>query len=182
MYERLLKQTERYLEGRKEVLVSVKQVWDVMVKEGRANNFSVPSLMADFECLLEGDKRFEFVAEKGFHGKIPLDIDVFLEHEELGKLGFSDNQKVKLRRIPLPFTEDEETVDALDGAISMEELDEELSDQALFEHDVSASTGARPAEKKKSKGKNRRAPLKNVSARVSEKIGKGASSAKKRKK
>jgi hypothetical protein len=64
MYERLLKQTERYLGNRKEIVVPVKQVWDAMVKEGKAGNFAVPPLMADFECLLEGDKRFEFVNEK----------------------------------------------------------------------------------------------------------------------
>lgn len=63
MYERLLKQTERYLGSQKDVLVPVKQVWNAMVKEGKLNNFVVPSLMADFECLLEGDKRFEFVTD-----------------------------------------------------------------------------------------------------------------------
>ena len=68
MYERLLKQTERYLGNQEEIVVPVQAVWSAMVKEGKANNFAVPSLMADFECLLEGDKRFEFVSEKKFPG------------------------------------------------------------------------------------------------------------------
>ena len=127
MYERLLKQTERYLGNRKEIVVPVKQVWDAMVKEGKANNFTVPSLMADFECLLEGDKRFEFVNEKKPSARLDPYSDDFLEHDEMEKLGFSDNQKMKLRRIPLPVSDDDvESVDALDAAISMEELGDEF--------------------------------------------------------
>ena len=159
MYERLLKQTERYLGNRKEIVVPVKQVWDAMVKDGKANNFAVPSLMADFECLLEGDKRFEFVNEKKASPRLDPYSDDFLEHDQMEKLGFSDNQKVKLRRIPLtPVDDDEESVDALDAAISMEELGEELEDSTLF--DIGSASATRgtsnthrtsPVEKKLAK-------------------------------
>ncbi|MGA9405505.1 MAG: hypothetical protein WBW71_00100 [Bacteroidota bacterium] len=139
MYERLLKQTERYLGNQEEIVVPVHQVWSAMVKEGKANNFAVPSLMADFECLLEGDKRFEFVSEKKLPGSRDPYSDDFLESDELEKLGFSENQKVKLRRIPLPSVNDDETVDALDAAISMEELGEELEDSALYDSGPASS-------------------------------------------
>ena len=102
MYERLLKETERYLEHRKEIVVPVKQVWDAMIKQGRSSSFTVPTGMADFECLLEGDRRFEFVIEKNVVGAKSADGNDSFEHEEMEKLGFSDNQKVKLRRTPLP--------------------------------------------------------------------------------
>jgi hypothetical protein len=141
MYERLLKQTERYLGNRKEIVVPVKQVWDAMVKEGKAGNFAVPPLMADFECLLEGDKRFEFVNEKKASTRLDPYSDDFLEHDQMEKLGFSDNQKMKLRRIPLPASDDDaESVDALDAAISMEELGEEIEDSSLFDNGSASAT------------------------------------------
>ena len=141
MYERLLKQTERYLGNRKEIVVPVKQVWDAMVKEGKVNNFAVPSLMVDFECLLEGDRRFEFVKEKKSSETLDPYSDDFLEHDEMEKLGFSDNQNVKLRRISLKSADDdEESVDALDAAVSMEELGEELEDSALFDSGSASAT------------------------------------------
>ena len=134
MYERLLKQTERYLGSRREVVVSVRQVWNAMVKEGKANKFAVPSLMADFECLLEGDKRFEFANDEGSPARPVPSLEDLLEHDEMEKLGFSGDQKVKLRRIRLPAEDDDpESVDALDAAVSIEELDEELSDSSLYD-------------------------------------------------
>jgi hypothetical protein len=190
MYERLLKQTERYLESRKEIVVPVKLVWDAMVKEGRTNNFVVPSLMADFECLLEGDKRFEFVVEKGSRRSSDPDSDDVFEHEEMEKLGFSDYQKVKLRRIPLPsLDDDKENIDALDVAVSMEDLNEELEDSSLFDSG-SASATRRPsaphlsasrAEKKKAANSVSGSSQKK-SGKPAKKPSKGKSSAKKRKK
>ena len=140
MYERLLKETERYLERRPEIVVPVKRVWDTMVKEGKANNFPVPSLMADFECLLEGDRRFEFMAEKKRGRDLGDEFDDSLEREDLEKLGFADGQLVKLRRIRIAVAEDEEIVDALDAAISLNDLDEELASPALFDQSEVAAT------------------------------------------
>jgi hypothetical protein len=116
-----------------------------MVKEGRTSSFAVPSLMADFECLLEGDKRFEFVTEKKVPGALKAGEDDFFEHEELEKLGFSDDQKVKLRRIPFSSADDEEAGDALDGAVSLEDLDKELTDASLF--DMGPATATRGSSK-----------------------------------
>jgi hypothetical protein len=132
MYERLLKETERYLEHRKEIVVPVKKVWDAMIKQGKSSSFTVPTLMADFECLLEGDRRFEFVIEKDAVGAMRAGGNDFFEHEEMEKLGFSDDQRVKLRRMPLRSAEDEEG-DPLDTAISLEDLDAELADTSLLD-------------------------------------------------
>ncbi len=172
MYERLLKQTERYLGNRKEIVVPVKQVWDAMVKEGETNKFSVPSLLADFECLLEGDKRFEFVSDKKTSARLDPYSDDFLEHDEMETLGFSDNQKVKLRRIPLaPVDDEEEGIDALDAAISMEELGEELEDSALF-YSGSASATRGTANMQSVSKTEKKKPAKIVSGRSKSKSGK----------
>ncbi len=180
MYERLLKQTERYLGNRKEIVVPVKQVWDAMVKEGKVNNFAVPSLMADFECLLEGDKRFEFVNEKKSFARLDPYSDDFLEHDEMEKLGFSDNQKMKLRRIPLPASDDDaESVDALDAAISMEELGEELEDSALFDTGAASVTRGTPSTHPASHIEKKLA--KKISGRPEKKSGKPPTKLSKRK-
>ncbi len=186
MYERLLKQTERYLGNRKEIVVPVKQVWDAMVKEGKVNNFAVPSLLADFECLLEGDRRFEFVKEKKSSATLDPYSDDFLEHDEMEKLGFSDNQNVKLRRISLKSVDDdEESVDALDAAISMEELGEELENSALFDS-ASATRGTSSTHQtsysEKKLVKEILGGPKKKSGKPLAKLSKRKSSAKKRKK
>lgn len=188
MYERLLKQTERYLGNRKEIVVPVKQVWDAMVKEGKVNNFAVPSLMADFECLLEGDRRFEFVKEKKTSASNDPSSDEFLEHDEMEMLGFSDNQNVKLRRISLKSVDDdEESADALDAAISMEELGEELEDSALFDSASASATRGTSSTPQTSYSEKKLVKeilggLKKKSGKPLAKLSKRKSSAKKRKK
>lgn len=189
MYERLLKETERYLEHRKDIVVPVKQVWDAMIKQGKSSSFTVPTLMADFECLLEGDKRFEFVIEKNAVGAMSADGNNFLEHEEMENLGFSDDQRVKLRRIPLPTAEDEEG-DPLDSAISFEELDRELADTSLLDGGPAPTTRSTlksaakipRSEKGKSSSKTPRSQKKKVAAGGAKKTVEKKSSSKKRKK
>jgi hypothetical protein len=146
MYERLLKQTERYLENRNEIAVPVKQLWDAMVKEGAKHNFTVPSLMSDFECLLEGDHRFEFVAERAPRAGRNPDIEELLEHEELEKLGFLNSQNVRLRRSSLlPFDDEDEHHDALDAAVSFEDLGENFPDSSLLDTESAPKVQKRPA-------------------------------------
>ncbi|MGA7160687.1 MAG: hypothetical protein WBZ48_06775 [Bacteroidota bacterium] len=189
MYERLLKQTERYLGNRKEIVVPVNQVWSAMVKEGKTNNFEVPSLMADFECLLEGDKRFEFISEKSSSkGRDPYADDYF-EDEETEKLGFSENQKVKLRRIPFPSVgSNVESIDALDAAISMEELGEEFGDSALYESGSASPIRGIPSNQKPSVAEKKKAAIaitrknQKTSGKAAKKMSKRKFSAKNRKK
>jgi len=152
MYEQLLKHTERYLREKTGTGVSVKQLWEAMVKEGAKKKFTVPSLMADFECLLEGDARFDFVAEEGRHsGKSP-DIEELLEHDELEKLGFLTTHKVRLKRGPSsPFDMEEQSEDALDSAVSLEDLGDNFSDSALIDSEPSLPP-RHPAGKTKAVG------------------------------
>ncbi len=108
MYERLLSETQRYLERHKDDLIAVKTLWKFITAEGKRSNFAVPSL-TDFACLLDGDKRFEFVAliDGVEMNESELDEDL-LEHEELGKLGFKEQQHVRLRKQKLEDDEDSE--------------------------------------------------------------------------
>jgi hypothetical protein len=188
MYERLLKQTERYLGSRAEVVVPIKQVWDAMVKEGKSGNFAVPSLMADFECLLEGDRRFEFVSDRRSSGNFDPSLEDFLEHDEMEKLGFSGDQKVKLRRVRLPAEDDDpQSVDALDAAVSMEELDEELSESSLYDSgSVSAAQEVseilRVSRSKMNGAKKKPVSPRQKSVKSGKKSAKGKSSSKSRKK
>ncbi len=184
MYERLLKQTERYLGSQKDVLVPVKQVWNAMVKEGKLNNFVVPSLMADFECLLEGDKRFEFVTDSKASARLDPYADDFLEHDELEKLGFSGDQKLKLRRVPLPSADDDmESVDALDAAVSFEELGEDFTDSGFFDGGAaSALRGSPKAPSSDSSGKSAAAQGPKKSSKPPKKASKRSASSKNRKK
>ncbi len=147
MYERLLKQTERYLENRNQTAVPVKQLWDAMVKEGAKHDFAVPALLADFECLLEGDHRFEFVAVGMPRGGQNRDIEELLEHEELEKLGFLSAQNVRLRRSSLATFDDdeEESHDALDAAVSFEDLGENFPDTSLLDAEPNPGGQKRPA-------------------------------------
>ena len=190
MYERLLKETERYLEHRREIIVPVKQVWDAMVKQGKSGSFTVPSLMADFECLLEGDRRFELVTEKNVAAAISAGGNDLFEHEEMEKLGFTDDQRVKLRRIPLPRSDDDEEGDPLDSAISFEDLDTELTDTSLLDGGPGPLTRSgskspvripRP-EKGKLSFKTPRGQKKKMAAGGSKKMVSKKSSPKKRKK
>jgi len=189
MYERLLKQTERYLGNRKEIVVPVNQVWSAMVKEGKANNFEVPSLMADFECLLEGDKRFEFISEKTLPGSRDPYADDFFEDDETEKLGFSENQKVKLRRIPFSSVDrNDESVDALDAAVSMEDLSEELGDSALYDSGSASAIRGTSSTQLSSKTEKKKAAIaitgkpQKTSGKPAKKLLKRKVSAKNRKK
>ncbi|HTX17068.1 MAG TPA: hypothetical protein VMG34_00285 [Bacteroidota bacterium] len=140
MYEQLLKQTERFLESKADPGVPVKQLWDAMVKEGAKKGFAVPSLMADYECLLEGDARFEFVAEHGRHSGNTPGIEELLEHDELEKLGFLTTQRVRLRRAASSlFGPEGKSEDALDLAVSLEDLGDNYPDSALLDSEPAPS-------------------------------------------
>jgi hypothetical protein len=133
MYERLLSETQHYLERNKDDLIHVKVLWKFISAEGKKSNFAVPSL-TDFSCLLDGDKRFEFVARARSTAASKGDLDQdLLEHEELGKLGFKEDQYVRLRKMRL---DDDEEIDdeeeakfiPLDDDIVLEENQDEFED------------------------------------------------------
>lgn len=110
MYERLLNETEKYLEKRKERGLPVLELWDAMVEASESQNFEMPETIGDFECLIEADKRFIFSTGVAEEKEPEEDIDVgeeegeyevgedFFEVEEMEKIGFNENQLVSLKK------------------------------------------------------------------------------------
>ncbi len=109
MYERLLNETEKYLEKGRDKDHSILALWDAMVEASEEIKFEMPETIGDFECLIEADKRFIF--STGTMDEEPDDdIDIgeeegeyevgedFFEVEEMEKIGFNQNQIVKLRK------------------------------------------------------------------------------------
>lgn len=126
MYERCLLEAERILAADKDIIVPVKKVWNLVVREGRSQNFEVPAL-ADFTALLEAHPTFEFMAA---HNGVLDDMDqerpeeLSAEEEDLERMGFYAGDRVKLKRITLTpetlggilRTKVDRTVDALSKA------------------------------------------------------------------
>lgn len=109
MYERLLNESEKYLEKRKEKEISVLELWDAMVDLCEEDSFDMPDTIGDFEYLIEADERFIFKSSK-INEEPDDDIDLgeeegdyevgedFFEVEEIEKLGFNQNQTVSLKK------------------------------------------------------------------------------------
>jgi hypothetical protein len=109
MYERLLSESEKFLEKQNEKAVSILELWDAMVDASETHKFEMPETIGDFECLIEADKRFVF--NTGTMDEEPEDdIDIgeeegeyevgeeFFEVEEIEKVGFSETQMVALKK------------------------------------------------------------------------------------
>ena len=143
MYERLLSETEQYLARQKNVIIPLKKLWLAISSEGRKHSFSVPSL-ADFGCLLDADRRFEFIGPK--EEPDASESHDLMEAEILGELGFLETQKIKLRIVLIPGDDDfpEEEQPAVPG-------DEENLDQLLDKEEL--QKGQSSQEKKKNRGK-----------------------------
>jgi hypothetical protein len=109
MYERLLSESEKFLEKRKEKEISILELWDAMVDISEEHKFEMPETIGDFECLIEADKRFVFNSGK-IDEEPDDDIDIgeeeaefevgeeFFEVEDIEKIGFSGTQKVGLKK------------------------------------------------------------------------------------
>lgn len=108
MYEKLLSEAEKYLEGHKTKEVPILELWDEMSALSEEHKFDMPENLGDFEMLIEGDKRFIFVAAKIEDEIEEVDIgeeegeyevgEDFFEVEKLEKLGFNQDQIVGLKK------------------------------------------------------------------------------------
>ena len=106
MYEKLLNETEKYLEHHKNKEIAFIDIWQEMAEQSEKLHFDMPDSIGDFEMLLEGDKRFIFIKPKAD----VIDVDLgeeegeyevgedFFEVEEIEKLGFNERQIIALRK------------------------------------------------------------------------------------
>jgi hypothetical protein len=108
MYEKLLAESEKFIETLPVKEVPILEMWDAMMERSETENFEMPDTIGDFECLLEADKRFIFI-KKITEDEID-DVDLgeeegeyevgedFFEVEEMEKLGFNQHQIVGLKK------------------------------------------------------------------------------------
>lgn len=108
MYEKLLAESEKYIETLPVKEVPILEMWDALMERSESENFEMPDTIGDFECLLEADKRFIFI-QKITEEEID-DVDLgeeegeyevgedFFEVEEMEKLGFNQHQIVGLKK------------------------------------------------------------------------------------
>jgi hypothetical protein len=106
MYEKLLNETEKYLEQHKNKEIVFIDIWQELAERSEKLKFDMPDSIGDYEMLLEGDKRFIFVKPK----VEPPSVDIgeeegeyevgedFFEVEEIEKLGFNEKQIIALRK------------------------------------------------------------------------------------
>ncbi len=116
MFEKLLNETEKYLEEHKNKEIAFIDIWQEMSERSETLHFDMPESIGDFELMLEGDKRFVFVKPKAE----PLDVDLgeeegeyevgedFFEVEEIEKIGFNERQIIALQKYVAAQNEDDE--------------------------------------------------------------------------
>ena len=76
MYEKLLSETEKFIESQKQKEIPILEVWGAMAERAEELKFVMPENLGDFEFLLEADKRFIFIKPK---------LDEEIEDVDLGE-------------------------------------------------------------------------------------------------
>ncbi len=138
MYERLLIEAEVFLQRQKDSLASIRKVWTAMNELAKKGQLTVPPLV-DFSCLLDADNRFELLG--GENEEAPLPDEDETEHEEFEKLGFAEDQFVRLRA-PSKRPEDDADEEE-DVAVTDEEEDALLDRELLPAQKKPAANGTR---------------------------------------
>lgn len=108
MYEKLLSETEKFIESQKLKEVPILEVWGAMAERSEELKFDMPENLGDFEFLLEADKRFIFIKPKMDEEIEDVDLgeeegeyevgEDFFEVEKMEKLGFNQDQIVGLKK------------------------------------------------------------------------------------
>ncbi len=108
MYEKLLSETEKFIESQKQKEIPILDVWGAMADRAEELKFVMPENLGDFEFLLEADKRFIFIKPKQDEeiGEVDLgeeegEYEVgedFFEVEKMEKLGFNQDQIISLKK------------------------------------------------------------------------------------
>jgi hypothetical protein len=123
MYEKLLTESEKYLEGLPVKEVPILEMWDAMMERSEEHLFEMPDTIGDFECLLEADKRFIFIKHKLTEDIDDVDLgeeegeyevgEDFFEVEEMEKLGFNQHQIIGLKKYESIRSAEEDDDDVL---------------------------------------------------------------------
>jgi hypothetical protein len=115
LFERSINEAELVLSMSKEPLITVRSLWDEVVRRARIQNFEVAAL-TDFSAMLEGDNRFQIVAA-GSKNQNEIDSSVEDDYadENMEDLGFFSEDRVRLRisQAVHQVTEEEEEVGSI---------------------------------------------------------------------
>lgn len=118
MYERSLNVAEAILREAKKPWLSVRELWDTVQQQSKEKNFEVPPL-PDFTAMLDGDPRFQIIPAREEGEPIPeLPPDSEIDVEEMERLGFYPEDRVRLTSVPVP--------DLVDAEASISEDEEEV--------------------------------------------------------
>ncbi len=108
MYEKLLSETEKFIESQKQKEIPILEVWGAMAERAEELKFVMPENLGDFEFLLEADKRFIFIKPKLDEEIEDVDLgeeegeyevgEDFFEVEKIEKLGFNQDQIISLKK------------------------------------------------------------------------------------
>ncbi len=116
MYERSLNEVKSILAARKIPLVSVREIWEEVVKRSKIEGFEVASL-GDFSAMLEGDQRFQIIPAQVKNEDDKEDnADGDFAEDDMENLGFFSEDQVRLRIVQTAraeVTEDEEEVGSI---------------------------------------------------------------------
>jgi hypothetical protein len=111
MYVELLARSERCIEQQHDHELTVSALWDKVRAIAAKEHFIIPDTITDFECLLDGDKRFKLSEMKSADGEGVMreidEDDEFLDTDEIEGLGFDHEQKVTLARFYVEDDADE---------------------------------------------------------------------------
>ncbi|MDP1677548.1 MAG: hypothetical protein Q8L88_11875 [Bacteroidota bacterium] len=123
MYEKLLSETEKFIESQKQKEVPILEVWGAMAERAETVKFDMPENLGDFEFLLEADKRFVFIKPKMDEEIEDVDLgeeegeyevgEDFFEVEKMEKLGFNQDQIVGLKKYEKKKSSDDDDDDSV---------------------------------------------------------------------
>ncbi|MCX7984269.1 MAG: hypothetical protein N3A63_05145 [Bacteroidetes bacterium] len=121
MYERSLNAAEEILKQSSKPLMSVRELWNQVVQQSKEQHFDVP-LLPDFTTMLDGDPRFQIIPARQEGEDMPeLSPESGIDFEEMERLGFYPEDRVRLKtgEVPqideeeLPISEEEEEVGSI---------------------------------------------------------------------
>jgi hypothetical protein len=179
VYERSLNSAEFILSAQKDSLLTVRKVWEEVVKLSKTENFEVASL-PDFSAMLDGDKRFQIVPAQlkveDTEEEVPSDIAG--EDAALGQLGFFPEDRVRLRYIPVAPPEPTEAEEEV-GSIRRRAF-VTASPKVKKEEPTPKGKKVKPVKTKKTGAKKKITPKKKAKPAARKKVAK-AKPVKKRK-
>jgi hypothetical protein len=121
MYEKLLSETEKFIESQKQKEVPILEVWGAIAERAEELKFDMPENLGDFEFLLEADKRFVFIKPKMDEEIEDVDLgeeegeyevgEDFFEVEKMEKLGFNQDQIIGLKKYEKKKSSDDDDDD-----------------------------------------------------------------------